>query len=141
MSTNDDAQREFEAFMTRREAAARAYVRGDAAPLAALAALHDPATFFGPGGGHRNGARDVLETYTRDATAFEEGSETHFEILHMAASGGLGYWTGFQHARARMRGRDEPIAMKLRVTEVFRREAGTWRLVHRHADMLSEPSR
>jgi ketosteroid isomerase-like protein len=132
---------DFAAFMRTREQAARAYVQGDPAPLAALAAGELPATFFGPGGGYREGAEHVLSTYTRDAALFEEDSETHFEILHMAASGDVGYWVGFQHAQARMRGTADPIPMKLRVTEVFRREAGEWKLVHRHADMLSEPSK
>lgn len=141
MDRINDAQLEFETFMRTREAAARAYVEGDAAPLAALAAREDPATFFGPGGGHREGAATVLDTYTRDAGAFERGSETHFEILHMAASGDVGYWSGFQHASARMRGQSAPIAMKLRVTEIFRREAGEWRLVHRHADMLADAAK
>ncbi|MES1245799.1 MAG: TIGR03067 domain-containing protein [Acidobacteriota bacterium] len=83
----------------------------------------------------------MLATYTRDAGLFEPGSETHFEILHMAADGGVGYWVGFQHTSARLRGQAEPIPMKLRVTEVFRREAGEWKLVHRHADMLAAPAK
>ena len=138
MEQNSEEIQDFAAFMRAREEAARAYVQGDPASLSALAARELPATFFGPGGGYREG-EDVLATYTRDAGLFEAGSETHFEILHMAASGDVGYWVGFQHASARMRGHAEPIPMKLRVTEVFRREAGEWKMVHRHADMLATP--
>ncbi|MES1245977.1 MAG: TIGR03067 domain-containing protein [Acidobacteriota bacterium] len=137
--TRDELQ-DFAAFLRVREQAARAYVEGNPSPLSDLAARELPATFFGPGGGYQEGA-DVLATYTRDAGLFEPGSETHFEILHMAADGGVGYWVGFQHASAKMSGNAEPIPMKLRVTEVFRREAGEWKLVHRHADMLAAPAK
>src|SRR5690349_10273945 len=133
-----DDLHDFEQFMQRRDEAARAYVRGDAAPLGRMVARSSPATFFAPMGGYVQGADAVSARYRRDAEAFERDSDSQFEILHMAASDGIAYWTGFQRASARMRGRAEPVPFNLRVTELFRREDGEWKLIHRHADMLVE---
>lgn len=33
-------------------------------------------------------------------------------------------------------GQDKAAPMALRVTHIFRKEEGTWKLVHRHADPL-----
>jgi ketosteroid isomerase-like protein len=132
--------KDFERFLKRREEAASAYVTGDAEPLRDVATRALPATFFGPGGGFRQGAEEVFSTYEKDVKAFEPGGDSHFEILQMAAGDGVAYWVGFQHANARLKGKSEAVPMKLRVTELFRREGDEWKLVHRHADMLaSEP--
>jgi ketosteroid isomerase-like protein len=136
---NND-QQDFEQFMKQRVEAARAYTNGEAAPLGEITARQSPATFFHPRGGYREGAEAVWSQYESDACFFEDGSEGQFEIVHMAASDGLAYWVGFQRATARLRGRAEPVLFNLRVTEIFRREGGSWKLIHRHADPLaSEP--
>lgn len=131
-------QQDFERFMQQRRAAAQAYVNGDATPLRNLSARSSDATFFGPKGGHTHGAAEVTARYDRDANAFATGSETDFDVMHMAASQGIGYWVGHQRAQARMKGQDQPVPMTLRITEIFRREGDAWKLVHRHADTLAE---
>jgi ketosteroid isomerase-like protein len=53
------------------------------------------------------------------------------------SSGDLGYAVGIERGRVTVTGSDGPQEMVLRVTQVFRREDGTWRLVHRHADPVT----
>ncbi len=126
----------FEAFLKQRDEVASAYVCGDAEPLERIATRHNPASFFGPAGGALEGSRKVVERYEKDAGSFEPGGESHLEILHSHSSGDLGYWVGLQKATAQMKGKSIP--MTLRVTELFRKEEGEWKLIHRHADMQSE---
>lgn len=136
---NND-QHDFEQFMKQRDKASLAYLNGESGPLGEIVARHSPASFFGPRGGYTQGAEAVWSKYEHDGTNFEKGSQGEIEILHMEASDGLAYWVGFQRATAFMRGRAEAVPFNLRVTEIFRREGGTWKLIHRHADpLISEP--
>jgi NAD(P)H-dependent FMN reductase/ketosteroid isomerase-like protein len=123
---------DFEDFMKRREAAAHAYVRGDASMLDALVTRNGPATFFHPRGDVVQGAEAVAKRYDADAKSFDPSGQSTLEILQSGAGGDVAFFTGFQTAEAKIRGK--PVSMRLRITEVFRRIAGEWRLVHRHAD-------
>jgi ketosteroid isomerase-like protein len=130
---------DFGAFMKDRDDAARAYVQGDPGPLGDIVARESDATFFGPRGGHRRGARDVWSAYERDAGVFAPGGDSRLEVLDQGESDGIAYWVGFQRARVRFDGSSELTPIDLRVTEVFRREDDGWKLVHRHADQLTAP--
>jgi ketosteroid isomerase-like protein len=129
----------FDTFMQQRRQVATAFVNGDPTPLRQISTAIDPATFYGPAGGVEQGAAHVLAVNEAGSRQFQRGGTTEMEVLHFAADGDLGYWTGWQRASVRMAGTEEPTPMKLRVTEVFRRENGDWKLVHRHADPLAEP--
>ncbi len=127
---------DFGTFMELREAAAREYDAGEVEPLRRMTTEHPPATFFGPGGETRLGPDRVFEAYVQGATPFGDRGETRFEVLQSAASDGLAYWVGLQHSTIQVADSVAPRHVVLRVTELFRREKGEWKLIHRHADEL-----
>ena len=129
---------DFDQFIGQRQAAAAEYVSGNPEPLGRLVAQELPATFFSPRGDVTTGTSDVWTRYERDASLFTRGSENAFEVLDSAAAGDIAYWVGFQRSQANMRGEDQPIPFDLRVTEIYRRENGRWKLVHRHADPFKQ---
>lgn len=133
-------QQSFEKFFAERQRAAAAYVNGDGAAVDALIPHDGEASFHSPGGDSVSGAAKVARRYSEDAKIFEPNSESRFEVLQMEAGDELAFWTGFQVASVRMKGKGEPIEMRIRVTEVFSKTDGAWRMIHRHADMAPKRS-
>ena len=78
-TTNKDLHG-FEQFMKQREMAASAYVSGDAAPVGRLVTQISPASFFGPMGGHIEGAKKVWATHERGAEQFHAGGTSKLEM-------------------------------------------------------------
>lgn len=129
----------FQKFLRRRNAASDAWVSGDFAPLSELLATKGDASFFGPMGGSLSGAKAIFARYESDAKRFSTGSTNRIELLHAASSGDLGYAVFRQVAKAKFAGQPKKVPMTLRVTEIFRRDGGEWKLIHRHADTLAKP--
>jgi ketosteroid isomerase-like protein len=128
------ASTDFESFWTARTEAAKAYVLGDGSAVDALVPHEGEATFFSPLGDVVTGATEVARRYLHDSQAFHPDGSTHFEVLHEGQSGDLAFWTGDQIARVHIGSMPDAKDMRIRVTEIFRRIGGAWKLVHRHAD-------
>lgn len=127
---------DFDAFLTARAEAAKAYVNGDGQALHNLLTHEGEATFFSPLGDVVDGAEAVARRYLGDSRAFRPDGRIELEILHTGQSGDLAFWAGYEVARVYVGSTPDPEEMRVRVTEVFRRVAGEWKLVHRHAENL-----
>jgi ketosteroid isomerase-like protein len=82
-------------------------------------------------------AQTALRHATNRTPPHSHPEAKNLEVLQREARGDLAFWTGFQHATVHFAGRDQPVPMRIRVTDVFRRKNGEWKLIHRHADVQS----
>ncbi|TPM94902.1 nuclear transport factor 2 family protein [Mesorhizobium sp. B2-1-3A] len=126
----------FDDFMAQPGKIAAAYSSGDASLVDAIVASERKAT-VSPTGGSVSGVANVAARYDSDANEFSPGSETKLKVLQ--ASQEIAFWTGFQVFDGKIG--EHPTKMKLRITEIFRRDSGKWKLIHRHADPASTLSK
>lgn len=127
---------DFITFLSRRKSASDAFVAGDVAPLLAVSSTSSPASIFGPSGTIVVGPDEVNATNAAGSARFRGGHRNDLDQSHAGADGSLAYWVGVQRSVVHLEGQQEPVPMDLRVTELYRREDGEWKLFHRHADLL-----
>jgi ketosteroid isomerase-like protein len=123
-----------EAMAARITAAETALHNGDARERIAMWSRTEPLTLFGAGMNGRGWDQigpifDVLGTQFSDCLAYEN------EIIAAEARGDLAYTVALERTTASINGA-EPKPYILRVTTIFRRENGEWKVVHRHGDAL-----
>ncbi|MDQ0240556.1 nuclear transport factor 2 family protein [Arthrobacter bambusae] len=75
----------------------------------------------------------------RASSGLREGEPISFERISGDAGTELAYIVEIEWARAKVGGSDEVSPIPLRVTTIFRREDGEWKVVHRHADPILSP--
>ena len=118
--------------LPRQRAAEQAIHNGDAEPRIALWSRTDPVTVFGAKMSS-SGWADLEPMFRNVASWFSDSAEYEFEVIAAGASGDLAYTVGYERNQVKVDG--EPRTYTLRVTHVYRREDGQWRIVHRHADV------
>jgi ketosteroid isomerase-like protein len=130
MSEVDDF---LDAMLPRQMVAEKALHQGDSAPRSLTWSPNDPVTLFGAWGPCNTGWDEVSRTFGWVASRFSAGAEYSFDLLAAGASGDLAYTVGFENVSVSTDG--GPVErIRLRVTHVYRRENGEWRIVHRHGD-------
>jgi ketosteroid isomerase-like protein len=118
--------------------ALEAYAGGDADPVMRLFSRRDDVTLANPLGPPVRGWDRLDEAARRAGAQVREGVDNHFERISEFATADLGYIVEIR-ARAKLGGAAERVPFALRITTIFRREDGEWRIVHRHADPISAP--
>ena len=113
------------------------FLAGDSAPYKACWSHTDDVTIFGGWGAYEKGWEQVGPRLDWAAARFLEGQRT-FELLSMALSGDLAYTVWIERGETHVVGSDELRPSGLRVTHIFRREEGAWKIIHRHADAIME---
>lgn len=96
--------------------------------LLALWSSGDDVSTMNARGGVERGSAAVCERWTWWAAQGIPMEAEPVETLSCLASADLACTTGLEYHRDRT----------LRITHLYRREAGEWRMVHRHADPLVE---
>ena len=130
-----DAEASFRQAVERMQAATDQFVRGNSERLRALCSQADDATIVGGWGDYERGWAAVGPRYEWAAARFQGGQLT-YELVASGVSGDLAYTFHIERGTVRLVGVAEPAPMALRVTHIYRREGGEWKLLHRHADPL-----
>jgi len=108
---------------------------GDPAPRRALWSRNEPVSVLGAWR-NAHGQQELEGLFAALGTSFSDCTLYAFELLSYDVVGDMAYTAGFEHTSASVDGR--PRTYTLRVTQVYRREGGGWRVVHRHGDTVTE---
>jgi ketosteroid isomerase-like protein len=133
------ASGEFEQAMEASHRALDLIARGDPNGFFDLYTERDDATLANPFGPPVRGRSAVEEVGRRAAANYRDGRAVGFENLATFVGGELAYMLEIERFETKLAGGDALNEVALRVTSIFRREEGVWRLVHRHADPITVP--
>ena len=134
-ATADDPT--FRAFLPEFEAGIRAFINGNPARWKQDASQREDVTIMGAWGAYEKGWREASPRYDWAAARFREsGATVDVEYIASGLSGDLAYTVAIERSLVHLADSEKSAQMALRVTHIFRREDGAWRLVHRHADPL-----
>ncbi len=115
-----------------------ALIQGDAEPQKMLWSRRDDVTLANPYGPPVQGWERVCGVAARAASMLREGEGLTFDRVSGYETADLAYDVGIQRFRAKLGGAVDMAPVALRVTTIFRREEDGWKIVHRHADTITE---
>lgn len=128
MSVEDDVRAASEKFY----AALNRMLNGDARPLQDIWSQGKTVTTMHPIGGREVGWDQVRKSWEQVAALTTDG-QVRLSDQSIQVIGDAAYELGVEHGRFKLAG--QPVAADCRVTNIYRRESGAWKIVHHHVDM------
>ena len=108
---------------------------GDAGPRRAIWSRNEPVTVLGAWKNAR-GQRELDDLFALLASRFSDCTSYELELLEAEVLGDTAYTVGFERIAASLDG--VPRRYTLRATQIYRREDGAWKVVHRHGSAPPE---
>ena len=104
---------------------------GDASPLADIWLRGPAVTALHPIGGRQVGWDAVKASFEQVAQLAADGMiELQEQLIHVV--GDMAYEVGVERGRFTMAGHE--VTIDVRVTNIYQREAGAWKITHHHTD-------
>jgi len=127
MSADDEVRKASSRFY----AALNSMINGDAGPLADIWSHSSAVTTMHPIGGREVGWDAVRGAWEQVAKLASDGKVAlKDQLIHVA--GDAAYEVGTEHGRFMLAG--QQVAVEQRVTNIYQREAGVWKIIHHHTD-------
>ena len=108
---------------------------GDPGPRRAIWSRKDPVTVLGAWK-NASGQQELDALFAHLAESFSNCTSYEFEVVEAEVHGDTAYTVGFEHTSASVNG--VPRTYSLRATQIYRREEGEWKVVHRHGSAPPE---
>ncbi len=113
------------------------FLKGNPEPQKRMWSHRDDVSLLNPIIPIAHGWEQVAQTLENAASQVRDGEVTSVENIVTYITPELGFIAELERTRARLGGRQDIASFELRVTTIFRREDGEWKVVHRHADPLT----
>ena len=126
-----------EAAIAESHEALRKILNGDPTGYAALFADRDDITLGNPFGPFGKGRAEVLKTLNNAATKYKDGSVVAVDRVAVHGSDRFVCLIEIEHDRAKLGASTDFSEFAARVTSVYEKIGGRWKLVHRHADPIT----
>lgn len=112
-------------------AALNRMLKGDAGPMQGIWSHGADVTAMHPIGGRHVGWDAVRTSFEKVSELASDGKvELRDQLVHII--GDVGYEAGVERGRVTLAA--EPVTIEHRVTNIYRREGGIWKIIHHHTD-------
>ena len=129
MSTENEVRKASEQFY----AALNGMLNGDAEALSKIWSHESAVTTMHPIGGRQVGWDQVQDSWVQVAQLSSDGKvQLKDQLIRVA--GDMACEVGTEHAEFKLGG--EKVGGQIRVTNVYQREGGAWKIVHHHTDVV-----